>query len=93
MSGTYQGLKWTYHSTGRNYDTTAQHKTISGATKKYLTNVEHNNVCGTQCLCLDHGGTWDGWLKLGPIKGFNDNAYCGPRVSFERCLSGGNNDI
>ncbi|KAA8646839.1 uncharacterized protein ATNIH1004_005514 [Aspergillus tanneri] len=64
MSGTYQDLKWTYYSSGRNCDTTAQHDTIAGAIKKYLTKVEQNNFCGTQCLRMDHGGTWDGWLKL-----------------------------
>ncbi|RHZ59253.1 uncharacterized protein CDV56_105070 [Aspergillus thermomutatus] len=93
MYGTFEGLKWTYHSTGRNCDTTAQHDTIAGAIKKYLSNVEHNNVCGTQCLRMDHGRTWDGWLKLGPVSSFNENAYCGPSLSFDSCLSGGNNDI
>ncbi|KAE8152877.1 hypothetical protein BDV25DRAFT_127634 [Aspergillus avenaceus] len=93
MTGSFEGLKWTYHSSGRNCDTTAQHDTIAGAIKKYLTEVEHSKVCGTQCLRLDHGGTWDGWLKLGPIHSFNDKAYCGPSLTFQSCLSGGNNDI
>jgi hypothetical protein len=93
MHGTFEGLRWTYYSSGRNCDTTAQHDTIAGAIKKYLNNVEHNNICGTQCLRMDHGGTWDGWLKLGPVGSFNENAYCGPSLSFDSCLSGGNNDI
>ncbi|KAH1898216.1 hypothetical protein KXV57_009713 [Aspergillus fumigatus] len=93
MHGTFEGLKWTYYSTGRNCDTTAQHDTIAGAIKKYLNNVEHNDICGTQCLRMDHGGTWDGWLKLGPVGSFNENAYCGPSLSVDSCLSEGNNDI
>ena len=93
MSGTYENLRWSYYSSGRNCDTTAQHDTIAGAIKKYLTTVENNKVCGTQCLRMDHGGTWDGWLKLGPVNGFNDNAYCGPSLSFSSCVSGGDNDI
>ncbi|KAF4287969.1 hypothetical protein KXW19_002344 [Aspergillus fumigatus] len=72
MHGTFEGLKWTYYSTGRNCDTTAQHDTIAGAIKKYLNNVEHNDICGTQCLRMDHGGTWDGWLKLAPVGSFNE---------------------
>lgn len=93
MRGSYEGLRWSYHSSGRNCDTTAQQATIAGAIKKYMTNVEHDKICGTHCLRMDHGGTWDGWLKLGPVNSFNDGAYCGPELSFVRCLSGGNNDI
>ncbi|KAJ5796751.1 uncharacterized protein N7518_005291 [Penicillium psychrosexuale] len=57
MRGSYQNLRWTYQSSGRNCDTTAQQATISGAIKKYMTNVEHNKICGTclSSLCFFHG--------------------------------------
>ncbi|CDM35669.1 unnamed protein product [Penicillium roqueforti FM164] len=56
MRGSYQNLRWTYQSSGRNCDTTAQQATISGAIKKYMTNVEHNKICGTclSSLCFFH---------------------------------------
>lgn len=53
---------------------------------------EHNKICGTLCLRLDHGGTWNGWLKLGPVGSFNEKAYCGVGLPFNSCVSG-NNDI
>lgn len=93
MRGTYESLSWVYHSSGRNCDTTAQQATIAGAIKKYLDDVNGNKLCGTECLRMDHGGTWDGWLKLGPTANFKSNAYCGPSLTFSSCLSGGNNDI
>ncbi|KAJ5139200.1 uncharacterized protein N7515_004048 [Penicillium bovifimosum] len=93
MSGLIDGISWSYHSTGAHCDTTAQLDTIAGAIKKYPDKSEHYKVCGTQCLRLDHGGTWNGWLKFGPAEGFNKNAYCGPGLSFSGCISGGNNDI
>ncbi|OJJ01308.1 hypothetical protein ASPVEDRAFT_886360 [Aspergillus versicolor CBS 583.65] len=93
MHGTYETLSWMYHSSGRNCDTTAQHATIAGAIKKYLEEVNGNRLCSTECLRMDHGGTWDGWLKIGPTKNFNKDAYCGPSLTFSNCLSGGNNDI
>lgn len=39
MSGTIDGVRYTYHSTGRHCDTTAQRDTIAGAIKKFLSNV------------------------------------------------------
>lgn len=39
MSGTIEGVRYTYHSTGRHCDTTAQRDTIAGAIKKFLSNV------------------------------------------------------
>ncbi|KAI9372252.1 hypothetical protein BJX61DRAFT_534106 [Aspergillus egyptiacus] len=93
MRGTYESLSWVYHSSGRNCDTTAQHDTIAGAIKKYLDEADGNTLCGTECLRMDHGGTWDGWLKIGPTANFKSDAYCGPSLSFSSCLSGGNNDI
>ena len=93
MRGTYESLSWVYYSSGRNCDTTAQHDTIAGAIKKYLADTNGNKLCGTECLRMDHGDTWDGWLKLGPTASFKSDAYCGPSLSFSSCLSGGNNDI
>ncbi|CAI7636234.1 hypothetical protein N7533_013687 [Penicillium manginii] len=78
MRGTYQSMSWA---------------TIAGAVKKYLDDTNGNKLCGTECLRMDHGGTWDGWLKIGPTANFKSNAYCGPSLSFSSCLSGGNNDI
>ncbi|KAJ5876507.1 uncharacterized protein N7529_002091 [Penicillium soppii] len=93
MSGSINGISWSYHSMGAHCDTTAQLDTIAGAIKKYLDKSEHYKVCGTQCLRLEHGGTWNGWLKFGPASGFNKNAYCGPGLSFSGCISGGNNGL
>ena len=93
MHGIYESLSWVYYSSGRNCDTTAQHDTISGAIKKYLADTNGNKLCGTECLRMDHGGTWDGWLEIGPTASFKSDAYCGPSLSFSSCLSGSNNDI
>lgn len=93
MRGTYESMSWVYYSSGRHCDTTAQKATIAGAIKKYLDDTNGNKLCGTECLRMDHGGTWDGWLKIGPTANFKSNAYCGPSLSFRSCLSGGNNDI
>ncbi|KAL2816724.1 hypothetical protein BJX63DRAFT_419904 [Aspergillus granulosus] len=93
MSGTIDGVRYTYHSIGSHCDTTVQRDTIAGAIKKFLSNMEHNKICGTLCLRLNHGGTWNGWLKLGPVGSFNANANCGSGLPFNSCVSGSNNDI
>ena len=74
VRGTYESVSWIYYATGRNCDTTAQRETIAGAVKKYLHDVKGNKLCGTECLRFDHGGTWDGWLKLGPTSNYNEGA-------------------
>lgn len=93
MRGTYESMSWVYYSSGRNCDITAQRAIITGAIKNYLDDTNGNNLCGTECLHMDHGGTWDGWLKLGPTANFKSNAYCGPSLTFSSYISGGNNDI
>ncbi|RAL15174.1 uncharacterized protein BO97DRAFT_421965 [Aspergillus homomorphus CBS 101889] len=89
-SGIVDGWQYEYYTTGRNCDTTAQQKTIQGAIYQYLNKIEGNTVCGTECLTLNHGGTY-GYLKFGKQGVFNSSAYCGPTLHFERCASGGVN--
>ncbi|KAE8358113.1 hypothetical protein BDV27DRAFT_163890 [Aspergillus caelatus] len=91
-SGTIDGWRWEYHATGRHCDTTAQQKTIEGAIYKYLKEVERNKVCGTMCVELTHGGTWKGYLKFGKAENFEASAYCGGKLGFSNCASGGKND-
>ncbi|OGM47228.1 hypothetical protein ABOM_003983 [Aspergillus bombycis] len=92
-SGTIDGWHYEYHATGRHCDTTAEQKTIEGAIYKYLKSVEHGTVCGTQCIKLTHGGTWEGYLKFGRAGDFDRSAYCGPNLEFSNCGSGGKNDV
>ncbi|KAJ5713180.1 uncharacterized protein N7483_010361 [Penicillium malachiteum] len=82
-----------YYASGRNCDTTAQKATIEGALKKYLKEIDDEELCGTECLRMHHGGTWDGWLKIGPKASFDEDAYCGPKLSFSSCISGGDADV
>ncbi|KAJ5375665.1 hypothetical protein N7517_007671 [Penicillium concentricum] len=93
VKGTLDGWKYEYYATGRNCDTTAQQDTIHGALYHFLASVEKNKICGTQCLSMDHGGTWEGYLKFGKEEWYDANAYCGPRLSFSPCASGGNNSF
>ncbi|RAH63740.1 uncharacterized protein BO66DRAFT_362513 [Aspergillus aculeatinus CBS 121060] len=92
-SGTIDGWQYQFHATGRNCDTTAQQKTIHGAIYHYLSAIEGNTVCGTQCLSLKHGGSYAGYLKFGKVGVFDSGAYCGPTLHFENCASGGVNSF
>ncbi|KAL5334387.1 hypothetical protein BJX70DRAFT_18742 [Aspergillus crustosus] len=86
-------FKYTYYATGHRCDTTARPDTLAGAINHFLDKVSNHEICGTICLRLNHGGTWDGWLKIGETKRFNNEAYCGEALHFDRCASGGKNDI
>ncbi|KAF4211816.1 hypothetical protein CNMCM5878_002017 [Aspergillus fumigatiaffinis] len=90
MTGAFDNVKWSFYATGQHCDTTAQESTIQGAIAEYIRNAENGTICGTQCLRLDHGGTWNGWLKLGSVSSFNEDAYCGVGLPLDKCISGGN---
>ncbi|KAJ5793389.1 uncharacterized protein N7503_009367 [Penicillium pulvis] len=75
LRGTYESMSWVYYSSGR-----------IGAIEKYLDDTNGNKLCGTECLRMDHGGTWDGWLKIGPIANFESNAYYGLALTFSSCI-------
>jgi hypothetical protein len=90
MTGAFDNVKWSFYATGQHCDTTAQESTIQGAIAEYIRNAENGKICGTQCLRQDHGGTWNGWLKLGSVSSFNEDAYCGVGLPFDKCISGGN---
>lgn len=65
---TFEGLKWTYYSSRPDCGTSGQYDNVIviRAIKGHLQNHhEHRNTCATQCLHMDEGGSWDGWLKLG----------------------------
>ncbi|CAK1363212.1 unnamed protein product [Cercospora beticola] len=78
-----------------NCDTTAEEKTIERAVLHHIKTTDGSKVCYTECLDLTHGGTWDGYLLIGPSASFDANQYCGPRLSrdsFKDCSSGGKKD-
>ncbi|APA16250.1 predicted protein [Sclerotinia sclerotiorum 1980 UF-70] len=92
-SGSLNGISFVYYTSGRNCDTTAQEDTIQGAIKQHLENVDQGSLCGTQCLNLSHGGTWEGYLLIGPADSFNSGAYCGSSLAWSQCTSGGKNNL
>ncbi|KAF4418917.1 hypothetical protein FACUT_11638 [Fusarium acutatum] len=82
----------TSQSNGRHCDTTAEQETIAGAIERHIKRHGHK-ICGTECLNLTHGGTWYGYLLIGPADKFDHSAECGPEISFKHCDSGGKGDL
>lgn len=92
ITGSFDNVKWSFNATGQ-CNTTAQESAIQGAVAEYIRIAENGTVCEIQCLRLDQGGTWNGWLKLGKVSNFSEDAYCGVGLPFDGCISDGNNDI
>ncbi|CAG7562050.1 unnamed protein product [Fusarium equiseti] len=76
---------------GGDCDTIAEEKTIAGALEDHLKQYG-DPLCETRCLNLTHGGTWNGYLLIGPADDFDSSAYCGPKLDFDHCTSGGKYD-
>ncbi|OJJ64727.1 hypothetical protein ASPSYDRAFT_26707 [Aspergillus sydowii CBS 593.65] len=66
FTATLDKFEFEYYATGRNCDTTAEQGTIAGAIYHFIHSVLDDNICNAQCMKLTHGGTWTGWLSLGP---------------------------
>ena len=92
FSATTYGISYRYQANGKNCDTTAEQATIAGAIEHHLQTVNNGVICNTECLDLTHGGTWDGYLLIGPANNFDSSVYCGPSLSFNTCTNGGKND-
>ncbi|KAI1131822.1 hypothetical protein F5Y10DRAFT_261761 [Nemania abortiva] len=83
-SGSVDNVHWTVYAQGKHCDTTAQLSTIAGAISDYL-RAQGGNVCGVHCIRLTHGGTWQGYVTLGPEDEVLDNYYCGSAYHFGNC--------
>ncbi|KAK4611667.1 hypothetical protein CLAFUW4_13366 [Fulvia fulva] len=85
-TGSHAGISWKYQANGGSHcDTTAQEKTIRHAIQHHLEDMDAKVLCAQECMKMDHGGKWKGWLLIGPSDGFNEDVYCGPELDFGRC--------
>lgn len=85
MSGIYEDMKWSWRSADSKCDIKAQRHAISRTVKRYMAsenNGDHRQDCDTKCLDLDMDAdsSRGGWLRLGPVDGFDEEAYCGPTL-------------
>ncbi|KAE8393592.1 hypothetical protein ETB97_001271 [Aspergillus alliaceus] len=83
--GTYENLQFCYRASaiGRYCDTNLEVETIQGSLKKFLEDPEIQ-ICDTQCIRMNDGGTWNGWLKLGLTDNWDKELYCGPEIPKEK---------
>jgi hypothetical protein len=93
VAGSIGSVTYRYHSEGQNCDTTAAQYTIAGAIEYHIKHVNNVKLCQTECLDLTHGGTWNGYLLIGPSNGFDSSKYCGPKLGFGNCDAGGKKDF
>ncbi|KAK3680514.1 hypothetical protein LTR37_021192 [Vermiconidia calcicola] len=92
---TVDDIVYKYRSVGGDCHTTATFDTILGGVAEYL-RAMNKQVCGIECIQLDHGGDWTGYLTVAP-KSYADQIdeyYCGPLHDFStnQCGSGGKKD-
>ncbi|KAH7251039.1 hypothetical protein BKA59DRAFT_523973 [Fusarium tricinctum] len=90
--GEFTGTAAKGKSAGGDCDTTAEEKTIAGALEDHLKQFG-DPLCENQYLNLTHSGTWNGYLLIGPADGFDSKVYCGTKLNFDHCTSGGKNDL
>ncbi|CAN9090133.1 unnamed protein product [Alternaria alternata] len=65
ISGNVDGAAWQYYATtsGPKCDTTSETKTIENAVERELKWMQENGY-DSACFKMDHGGTWEGHLKI-----------------------------
>lgn len=83
LNGTYEDMKWTWRSSDQKCNLKDHRATLDYVIKEYVArrkDLGRCEDCDTQCLQIYAPGAWGGWVKLGPIGGFNEQAYCGPSL-------------
>ncbi|CCF59332.1 hypothetical protein KAFR_0G03000 [Kazachstania africana CBS 2517] len=88
----FNDIKMIYTNTGQNCDTTAEESTIEGALDKAFGNYVRFNKAGIWCMELTHGGSWKGFLLIGPNEDWPSYIWCGDGGK-NTCVSGGKGDI
>lgn len=91
-SGLFDGIAYSLTaSPNGNCKTTAEKGTIQGGLNRYFDYLG-NKMCGVHCVRLDHSGTYNAFLTLGPA-GANLNAVsCSASQTYVDCGNGGQND-
>lgn len=85
-------IKMVYTASGAHCDTTAQEKTIEGALDKAFGTFIRGDKTGIWCIQLSHGGSWNGFLLIGPDTNWPGYIWCGSGGK-DTCVSGGKNDV
>ncbi|KAL4863537.1 hypothetical protein BDV12DRAFT_177389 [Aspergillus spectabilis] len=83
-TGTSDGFKFVYTALGRECIPQGHRRIIKEAVAEHLRTrtAEDEDRCGggTQCLTLDQGDPFGGWIALGPEEGFDEGVWCGPTL-------------
>ncbi|PYI06702.1 hypothetical protein BO78DRAFT_444887 [Aspergillus sclerotiicarbonarius CBS 121057] len=82
IDGVWKYAYHTYRIPGKTCGVSfAQSEMIGKAVEDYILNeAEKYEECDTQCLRLDKGGDWDGWIALGMEGRFDEGVDCGPSL-------------
>ncbi|KAL4797681.1 hypothetical protein BDV19DRAFT_358490 [Aspergillus venezuelensis] len=84
------GYQLQYYATGPNCYTAASKEDIAGAIHRLFSK---KGICRSECIRLNHGGPWNGYLKMTPKKHFSDAPFCTTDMDFPRCFSGSRDDF
>lgn len=84
-------MRYVYSSSGGDCSSTAQESTIEGSLDKAYRTYIKSHYDHIWCMELTHGGTWKGYLLIGPDGNWPSNLSCGDSSS-GTCVSGGKND-
>ncbi|KAJ5508577.1 hypothetical protein N7527_010720 [Penicillium freii] len=79
-------MKWSWRSADPKCDIKAQRHANFRSVERYMAsenNRDHCQDCDTECLDLDMDAdsSRSGWLRLGPVDGFDEETYCGPTLT------------
>ncbi|KAJ5178242.1 uncharacterized protein N7500_000941 [Penicillium coprophilum] len=87
MSGISKDMKWPWRSADSDCGIEAQRDAMSGAVKHYMASEDNRDHCqedcNTKCIRLEAGSSRDGSLKLAPVDGLDEEAYCRSTLIFD----------
>lgn len=87
-SGSIGDIYYTVYATttGGDCRSTAELATVQGALYNLIqTQFVNDELCGSQCIKLSHGGTWTGWLAISTSQSALSSFQCGSSVGVPNC--------
>jgi hypothetical protein len=87
MVGSYENISYRYYASSKNCAAMSQKDDIKNALEDYLALFDEDDVPVWDCIAIDEGGPWKGWMLYGRLGEVDLTRYCGPKIVFGKGYS------
>ena len=82
MVGSYENISYRYYASSKDCAAMSQKDDIKNALEDILALFDADDVPDWDCIAIDEGGPWKGWMLYGRSGEVDLTRYCGPQIVF-----------